>query len=68
MKLCLILLSLGGLIGGVESVLEPELTPTPKAELAYSQSALLAMPSERGPDPESDVANALADAQSREDL
>ena len=66
MKLCAILLSLSGLIGGVETILDSHVSGVPKPEIAYPQSSTLAMPSTAPPDPSLAVGEALADAQARD--
>lgn len=66
MKLCAILLSLSGLIGGVETILDSHLSAAAKPEIAYSQSSSLAMPGTASPDPNQVVHEALADAQARD--
>ena len=66
MKLCAILLSLSGLIGGVETILDSHLTGAAKPEIAYSKSASLAVPSTAPFDPNQAVGEALADAKGRD--
>ena len=66
MKLCAILLSLSGLIGGVETILDSHVSGAAKPEIAYSQSSSMAMPSTAPPDPNLAVREALADAEARD--
>jgi hypothetical protein len=66
MKLCAILLSLAGMIGGVETVLDANLSGDPKPQVLFSQNAPLAIPSAAPPEPHRAVEEALSDAQSRE--
>ena len=66
MKLCAILLSLGGLIGGVETVIDTHGQGVEKSELVFSNDAPLAIPAVARPDPERAVSDALADAQYHE--
>lgn len=66
MKLCIILLSLGGLIGGVEKVIDTPGHGVPKPEVVFSQNAPLAIPAVPLPDPERSVRDALADAPNHE--
>ena len=66
MKLCAILLSLSGLIGGVETILDSHDSGAAKPEIAYSQSRSPAVPSTAPPDPSRTVGEALADAQARD--
>lgn len=64
-KLCAILLSLGGLVGGVETILETHLNVEVKPEVAFSQNAPRAI-SDAPSEPDRAVAEALADAQGRD--
>jgi hypothetical protein len=66
MKICAIILSLSGLIGGVETLLDSHLAAEPNREIVFSRSPSLAMPSHAPPDPARAVADALADAQGRD--
>jgi hypothetical protein len=66
MKLCVIVLSVSGLIGGVETILDFNVSGAAKPEIAYSQSASLAVPSTAPFDPSQAVGEALADAKGRD--
>ena len=66
MKLCAIILSLGSLIGGVETVIDTHLKENSKPEVAFSRSASPAIPSLVPADPQRAVEEALADARNRE--
>jgi hypothetical protein len=66
MKLCAILLSLSGMIGAVETVLDTNSTGDPKLQVVFSENAPLAIPSASPPDPQRMVEEALSDAQNRD--
>jgi hypothetical protein len=66
MKVCAIILSLSGLIGGIETVLDSHLAAESNREIVFSRNPSLAMPSHAPPDPSRAVADALADAQGRD--
>lgn len=65
-KLFAIFLSIGGLVGGVETVLDTHLNVDAKPEVTFSQNAPLAIPAAPPPDPDRAVAEALVDSQGRE--
>lgn len=66
MKLCAIVLSLGGLIGGVETIVDTHLNEAATPQVVFSQNAPLAIPAVAPPDPDRAVGEALADARGRD--